>query len=78
MIESSYGWGVVRDSAVEGQWPFILCRVFTSRKLAQDFILETYGDRPNRAAALRRARRQEGIRALRVKVSAFGDNGGAP
>ena len=77
MIESAHGWGVVRDSALEGQWPFILGHVFPSRKAAQDFILETYGDRPNRAAALKRARRQEGIRALRVKVSACGIKDGA-
>lgn len=68
-----YGWGIERPEAMTGR-PFLLSKVCLSRKDAQDWILETYGDGPSREAALQRHRRA-GIRAIRVRVSAYG--GGA-
>lgn len=73
MTDPAHGWGVERSNAAGGP-PFLLVRMFTDQKAACDWILEYYGARPNRKAALRRHRRQEGIRAVRVVLRPHGGN----
>lgn len=72
--EPAYGWGVQRNEATTGK-PFLLSCMFGTREQAIVHILEVYGELPNRKAALRRALRQEGFRAVRVALRPLGTEG---
>ena len=67
MTEPEFGWGIQRPEASTGK-PFLLGHFFSRKREAIDFLFKTYGERPNRKAALKRHTR-EGIFVVRVKMA---------